>query len=348
MPDNFLLEHIWYYSLPSCQLPKGKTYSLEILEQPILLARRPTGEVFALKNICPHRGVPLSYGKFDGAEIECPYHGWRFNSTGHCTLIPALTENPQFDLSKFAITTYPTAEHQGGIWIYMHSQKSSPTPPEPPPYVPAFPLTAQPQYLASFHFPCHIDHAVIGLMDPAHVPFVHKTWWWHNQRRLYADSKIFDPSPYGFTMRKHYLKKPNFIYSLLGKNPAVEIIFQLPGVRLETVETEKHTLCNLTVITPINKQETRVTTMFYWTNPLVSVLKPFLIPLVHTFMEQDRQMVIRQQEGLKYNPQLILIKDADIQAIWYFQLKKEYQRAIEENRTFQHPLVGAQVVEWRS
>jgi len=27
-------------------------------------------------------------------------------------------------------------------------------------------------------FHCGIDHAVIGLMDPAHGPYVHAHWWW--------------------------------------------------------------------------------------------------------------------------------------------------------------------------
>ena len=33
-------------------------------------------------------------------------------------------------------------------------------------------------------FPCGIDHAVIGLMDPAHAPYVHDHWWWKRTPRL--------------------------------------------------------------------------------------------------------------------------------------------------------------------
>jgi hypothetical protein len=120
-----------------------------------------------------------------------------------------------------------------------------------------------------------------------------------------------------------------------------------PGIRIETVQTAQHTLCNLTTITPIDSQNTRVTTAFYWTNPLISLLKPLLAPLVHTFMNQDRQMVIYQQEGLKYDPNLMLIKDADTQARWYYQLKKEHQEAITQNREFINP-IRTQTLEWRS
>ena len=28
--------------------------------------------------------------------------------------------------------------------------------------------------------PCNVDHGIIGLMDPAHGPFVHQAWWWRS------------------------------------------------------------------------------------------------------------------------------------------------------------------------
>ena len=29
--------------------------------------------------------------------------------------------------------------------------------------------------------PCSVDHGIIGLMDPAHGPFVHQAWWWRSR-----------------------------------------------------------------------------------------------------------------------------------------------------------------------
>lgn len=57
--------------------------------QPIVLFR--AGDtVAALHDRCPHRLVELSTGKVVGGEIECPYHGWRFDASGACTAIPGL------------------------------------------------------------------------------------------------------------------------------------------------------------------------------------------------------------------------------------------------------------------
>jgi hypothetical protein len=103
----------------------------------------------------------------------------------------------------------------------------------------------------------------------------------------------------------------------------------------------------MTVITPISETQTEVTTLFYTTLPWLKVLKPILLPFVRTFLNQDRDMVVKQQIGLKYDPSLMLIKDADTQARWYYQLKAEFARATTENRPFVNP-VKERVLRWRS
>ena len=75
------LRQIWYYALPGSRLRPGQTVPRVFLGEPILIGRDRTGAVFALRDLCPHRGIPLSEGRFDGAEVECRFHGWRFDRT---------------------------------------------------------------------------------------------------------------------------------------------------------------------------------------------------------------------------------------------------------------------------
>ncbi|MBI2891830.1 MAG: Rieske (2Fe-2S) protein [Nitrospirae bacterium] len=35
--------------------------------------------VYALKNICPHKGGPVGEGEIEGTVITCPWHGWEFD-----------------------------------------------------------------------------------------------------------------------------------------------------------------------------------------------------------------------------------------------------------------------------
>jgi phenylpropionate dioxygenase-like ring-hydroxylating dioxygenase large terminal subunit len=344
--QNFL-RNIWYYALPGRQLKAGQMFAKQLLGEPIVFGRTLDGEVFALRDICPHRAIPLSCGRFDGTQIECAYHGWRFDRAGQCQLIPALNEDQDLDLSNFQVRRYPVQEVQGNIWIYMSElERGDKEPSHPVPVVAGF--ENQPyQSTFTMNFPCFIDRAVEGLMDPAHVPFVHRAWWWRSDAILTEEVKTFDPSPYGFTMRRHRLERQTFFYRLLGGDAEVEIAFQLPGVRVEQIITNTNRVANLTVITPISETETEVTTMFYtsigWFEPLLPLIRPF----ISTFLGQDRDMVIKQQIGLKHSPPLMLIKDADTQVQWYHRLRSEFIKASAEQREFNNP-VKSQILRWRS
>jgi phenylpropionate dioxygenase-like ring-hydroxylating dioxygenase large terminal subunit len=341
------LRNIWYYALPGGQLKAGQMLAKQLLGEPVVFGRTRDGEVFALRDICPHRAVPLSCGRFDGAEIECAYHGWRFDGDGQCTLIPALHDDQSLDLSKFQVRRYPVQEVQGNIWIYMSErERGDIEPTHPVPIIAGF-EDATYQSALTMKFPCFIDHAVVGLMDPAHVPFVHRAWWWRSDAILTDEIKAFDPSPYGFTMRRHRLERQTFFYRLIGGDAEVEIGFSLPGVRIEQIITNTNRVANLTVITPISETETEVTTLFYTTIGWFKPLQPLLLPFIRTFLGQDREMVVKQQIGLKHNPPLMLIRDADTQAKWYYQLRSEFTKSISENREFVNP-VKSQILHWRS
>ncbi len=48
------------------------------------------GEFYAIDDTCTHQGGPLSEGTIEGEEVECPWHGARFNvKTAAVTSPPA-------------------------------------------------------------------------------------------------------------------------------------------------------------------------------------------------------------------------------------------------------------------
>jgi phenylpropionate dioxygenase-like ring-hydroxylating dioxygenase large terminal subunit len=338
------LREAWYYAAPSRRLPRGTTLALTLLGEPVLLGRGRDGAVFALRDICPHRGMPLSAGAFDGNEVECCYHGWRFTRDGRCTLIPSLAAGQQFDLARVAVPRYAVREVQGNIWLFIGSD------PDTAPDVPTlagFAEPAVPDLVMTMRFPAAIDHAVIGLMDPAHGPFVHSAWWWRSRRSMHEKAKAFAPSPWGFTMTRHTPSSNSRAYRLLGGAPETEIAFRLPSVRVEQIWAGRYAVANLTALTPVDGETTLVNHCIYWNAPWLSALKPLLRPYVRAFLRQDRDIMRRQREGLRFAPVLSLIDDADTQARWYYRLKEEYRRARAEARPFANP-VKPQTLRWRS
>jgi phenylpropionate dioxygenase-like ring-hydroxylating dioxygenase large terminal subunit len=337
------LREAWYYALPGRRLKRGAMLAKTLLGEPVLLGRDAAGAPFALRDLCPHRGVPLSCGRFDGKEVECCYHGWRFATDGRCTAIPSLVDGQVLDTAKIRTMAYPAREVQGNIWVYFGAD------PAGAPAIPVVPDIGERGYamVETVRFPGAIDHAVVGLMDPAHGPFVHQSWWWRSRRSIHEKAKAFAPSPWGFTMTRHAPSSNSRAYRLLGGAPETEIAFRLPGIRIEHIRAGRHVLCNLTAVTPIDESATEINHVIYWTMPWLGPLRPLLRPFVRKFLHQDRDIVALQQRGLRHAPPLLLINDADSQAKWYYRLKREYARAREEGRDFVNP-IKPRVLRWRS
>jgi phenylpropionate dioxygenase-like ring-hydroxylating dioxygenase large terminal subunit len=337
------LRDAWYYAVPSRRLRRGRMLAKVMLGEPILIGRDAAGTLFALRDLCPHRGMPLSAGRFDGHEIECCYHGWRFDTGGRCTLIPSLVAGQAFAPGRIHTRNYPPREVQGNVWVFFGDD---------PAVAPEIPLLdgfdgCAPNLVESVSFASPIDHAVIGLMDPAHGPFVHRAWWWRSRHSIQQKAKAFTPSPFGFTMSRHTPSQNSRAYRLLGGVPETEIVFRLPSVRIEQIRAGRHRVGNLTAITPVDDRVTEINHCIYWTSPWLSTLKPFLRHYMRAFLHQDRDIMERQQQGLRYDPPLTLIDDADTQAKWYYRLKREYRRARAEGCPFQNP-VEPRTLEWRS
>lgn len=203
------------------------------------------------------------------------------------------------------------------------------------------------QLITHLPFDCGVDPAVVLLVDPAHIPFVHNAWWWGGQPELTEEVKTFDPSPYGFTMRRHRLLDGNFFYRLLGKAPQVEISFYLPGIRVERITSPGHMVCNVTMVTPVTETTTEVTNLLYTTFGWVPLVRPLFSLLANQFLNQDRAVIKDPEYPWPSSRAEMFIKDADIPVRWYYQLKREFARSRAEDRPFVNP-VKTQTLSWYS
>ena len=84
-PEGWLTDS-WYFISTSKDLKSGEQRREILLGQPIMVGRTKAGEAFAMRDICPHRLVPLSAGQHVDTDVEptvqCPYHGCRFGTDG--------------------------------------------------------------------------------------------------------------------------------------------------------------------------------------------------------------------------------------------------------------------------
>jgi nitrite reductase (NADH) small subunit len=87
-------------------LPTGESRCVDVGPNQIGLFRNAEG-VFAIDNICPHRGAPLHDGFVEDGVVTCPWHQWQFQlKDGICRNIP-----------NVRTTSFPVEVRDGVIWI---------------------------------------------------------------------------------------------------------------------------------------------------------------------------------------------------------------------------------------
>src|SRR6202166_1896739 len=135
-PDALMLYGFWYRALPSGEGTRNRLHKAMLLETPLVIGRDRQGKPFALRDACPHRGMPLSCGGVDGQQLECSYHGWKFDAhTGQCKVIPSLASDQELKVDRIYAGSSPCAENDAYVWIFI---------PEPPPLGAGFSKAVEP------------------------------------------------------------------------------------------------------------------------------------------------------------------------------------------------------------
>jgi len=348
--DAGFLWDFWYPALRSSQIRGRNLATAMLLEVPLVLGRTSDGRAFAMRDACPHRGIPLSYGRFDGQSVECSYHGWRFDGcSGRCVEIPSLTSQDKLRVERIFAGHYPCEERDGYVWVYMSAPGTRTA--EKTAAAPALGTFSEKYKITHLEceLPSHIDHGIIGLMDPAHGPFVHQSWFWRSKRSIHEKEKKFEPIPNGFRMSPHSPSTNSAPYQLLKKMTGAPVTttidFVLPNLRTEEIRSGKFWFSSRATVTPVRRDLCRIDFVAAWNLPLpVTIFRMF----AKTFLRQDQETMIKQAEGLKHNPRLMLIDDADRPAKWYFALKANLLESRRTGATMEHPMDGPVTLHWRS
>jgi phenylpropionate dioxygenase-like ring-hydroxylating dioxygenase large terminal subunit len=359
VPAASLIYDDWYPAMRTEAIRGKKLSTAMLLGIPLVLGRRDDGRVFAMRDSCPHRGIPLSCGWFDGKQVTCKYHGWGFEPvSGQCIEIPSLTAADSLDPQRIFAGAFPCEVRDGHAWVFVprpgrgRVRASDDLPPIPE--TPKFSGRFRSAHLTA-DLPCNVDHGIIGLMDPAHGPFVHQAWWWRSRTSIHEKEKHFEPIPEGFRMSAHSPSGNSAPYKLLGvygEPITTTIDFVLPNRRYETIRCGEKWFSSLTTVTPTTPNECRIDVVAAWNIfyylPLVTTVAKFF---GNRFVRQDQETMIQQAEGLKHNPSLMLIDDADRPAKWYFALKQARLAAAGSttpNAEPSHPISGPVTLHWRS
>ncbi|MFW2038916.1 Rieske 2Fe-2S domain-containing protein [Acinetobacter ursingii] len=167
--DWEILSQHWY---PVARIEDVSTQPQQVtlLDVKMALYKTESGDIHLVRDICPHRGVPLTKGWVEGEEIVCPYHGLRYNAAGQCIKIPAQPELTKIS-DRFRLSKFPVVQKYGLIWtsIQNHDVESA--------HFPVLDTWEDPTHQAIL--PPYVDIAgssgrqLEGFIDVAHFAWVH-------------------------------------------------------------------------------------------------------------------------------------------------------------------------------
>jgi len=164
-----MIPNQWYVILESNEVKPGKPVGVTRMGEKLVLWRDERGQVTCMADLCPHRGVALSIGKLIGDCVECPFHGFQYDTSGRCTLIPANGKTAPVPKAFRVKQVYPTREAHGFIYIWWGELK-----PDLPP-LPWFDSVSDTFSYATVRasWPTHYSRAIENQLDVVHVPFIH-------------------------------------------------------------------------------------------------------------------------------------------------------------------------------
>jgi phenylpropionate dioxygenase-like ring-hydroxylating dioxygenase large terminal subunit len=354
-----MLFGFWYPATRSALVRRNQMTTALLLEIPLVLGRDPEGRPFAMRDACPHRGMPLSFGRLEANNVECSYHGWQFDvHSGQCAVIPSLTADSKLKCDRIFADAFPCEERDGYIWVFvpdpLDARAQSPAASSVPP-APELPKFSAKYHLAhlSAEMPVSVDHGIIGLMDPAHGPFVHQAWWWRSRRSIHDKQKAFEPIANGFRMSAHTPSSNSAPYKLLkalyGAPVTTTIDFVLPNMRFEQIRCGRAWFSSRATVTPVRRDLCRLDFCAAWNvAPWGAFVGAGLRVFGPRFIRQDTETMAKQSIGLKHRPKLMLIDDADRPAKWYFALKAAYLESRRIGAPMVHPMEGPVTLRWRS
>jgi phenylpropionate dioxygenase-like ring-hydroxylating dioxygenase large terminal subunit len=165
-----MIPNQWYAILESNEVKRGKPIGVTRMGEKLVAWRDSQGKVTVMSDLCPHRGVALSVGKLVTDCIQCPFHGFEYDTAGNCTYIPANGRASQ-PPRALHVKSYPTREAHNIIFIWWGEPRAD----EDYPSLPWFTNINEQMVYSTVrrHWANHYARAIENQLDVVHLPFVH-------------------------------------------------------------------------------------------------------------------------------------------------------------------------------
>jgi len=310
----------WYPLGWSHQLRPGQTMQIIVWQRPLAVYRDEDGQLHAVEDRCPHRGVELHRGTVVGENLACAYHGWEFSGkTGDCVNIPYLP--PEQKRPCVSIRSYPVQERYGLMWVFpgqpeLAAERSLPE-------VPEFDQDGWFMVPITARFQAHFSVCNENAMDVFHG-------FLHDDLQGWFDPVLLDLKTTDSAVRAKYrVSYKGILAKFLGLAERADDVTTLPisiNYRYPHYASSLEGVSSVYLMRlPVDLDESRSFALFFFrlrlpkwlikaTYPVLSrairrfMLRPFLAQDIEMMESEQRQYNRRPERCVEINPAIIALQ----------------------------------------
>ena len=118
---QYMLRNGWHCLGRCDEIPEpGDYYTLQLLDEPLLIVRGNDGDIRVLSNVCRHRSMPVAEGRGNRKLFVCSYHAWSYGRDGALVRAPHM-QNANFEKSKCGLPEINSETWNGFIYANLNS-----------------------------------------------------------------------------------------------------------------------------------------------------------------------------------------------------------------------------------
>lgn len=289
-----MIKNQWYAVLDSKEIKKNRLTGVTRMAEKLVFWRDENNEVHCIFDRCCHRGASLSMGKLIDHHVQCPFHGFQYDTSGKVVHIPANGKQSKVP-DHFKVNDYLVREAYGFIWLWYSDERIN------VPEIPFFEDLKKGFSYGGFSetWNVHYTRAIENQLDVVHLPFVHETTIGRGNNKLVNGPVV----KWTDNLMTFYVKNEKDVGQTPEKPNEITDYERLFSLQFQMPNTWQNRISDsvriLAAFTPVDDENTKIYLRFYQSFIKIPVLK-LLVNTSSNFMNkiilhQDRSVVLTQR-----------------------------------------------------